>query len=83
MPFLLVRFSLLPLCCLVRFPSRRFGHLSCTPRLVLHAFRLLITLSLFHKLVAHRVGYGSPRIQMELKSQGRAPLSQTGCQADA
>src|SRR5579875_331743 len=48
--------SLLPLCCRVHSPFRRVDRLFQTPRPVLHDFRLSLNLSLFHKLVAHRVG---------------------------
>ncbi len=40
MPSLLVWVSLLPLRCLFRSPSRRFGRLFRTPRPILHDFRL-------------------------------------------
>ncbi len=40
MPSFLARFSLLPLCCLFRSPSRRFDRIFRTPRPVLQDFRL-------------------------------------------
>jgi hypothetical protein len=40
MPSFLVWFSLLPLCCLFRFPSRRRDRIFWTPRPVLQDFRL-------------------------------------------
>jgi hypothetical protein len=40
MPSFLVWFSLLPLCCLFRSPSRRFGRIFQTPCPVLQDIRL-------------------------------------------
>ena len=56
MPSFLAWVSLLPLRCLFRSPSRRFGRLFRTPRPILPDFRLSLNVSLFHRLVAYRVG---------------------------
>ena len=58
LPSFLAWFSLLPLYCLFRSPSRRFDRIFRTPRPVLHDFRLLLNDELFNKLVAYRVGLG-------------------------
>jgi len=57
MPSFLAWFSLLPLCCLFRSPSRRFDRIFPTPHPVLHDFLLPLNDELFNKLVAHPVGF--------------------------